>query len=77
MKSNLLKSARVKQEMTQEQVAKALGIDKTTYSKKEKGRNLFKITEIQVLVSILKLSKEDVFEIFFADNVEFKSTLCS
>ena len=77
MKSNLLKAARIKQSLTQVQVSEKLGIDKSTYSKKEKGIIQFKITEIQKLVSIYNLTKEEMIEIFFADCVDFESTLCS
>lgn len=77
MKSNLLKSARVKQSLTQQEVAKKIGISSSSYSYKESGSVSFKLNEINKLMKILNLTQQDVFEIFFTDKVELNSTLCS
>lgn len=46
MKSNLLKSQRVKKGLTQKKVSEILDIDSTSYSKKENGIIEFKASEI-------------------------------
>lgn len=75
MKSNLLKSERVKKGLTQKKVSEILDIDSTSYSKKENGIIEFKASEINLIRKIFELSPEKVIEIFFDDKLEFNSSL--
>lgn len=75
MKSNLLKSERVKKGLTQKKVSEILEIDSTSYSKKENGIIEFKASEINLIRKIFELSPEKIIEIFFDDKLEFNSSL--
>lgn len=75
MKSNLLKSQRVKKGLTQKKVSEILNIDSTSYSKKENGIIEFKASEINLIRKIFELSPEDIIEIFFDDKLELNSSL--
>lgn len=64
--SLILKMLRVKHQLTQEEVAKKLGISKNTYHRKEIGMNDFTISEA---VAIGKLFNVNPGEIFFESKV--------
>lgn len=74
LKTQLLKSYRVRVGITQKILAKLLQIDVTTYSKKENGVIEFKASEILILKKTLNLTPIEIDEIFFNPNVEFNST---
>ncbi|MCE9655659.1 MAG: helix-turn-helix transcriptional regulator [Clostridium celatum] len=74
MKTQLLKSYRVRVGITQKVLAKLLQIDVTTYSKKENGVIEFKASEILILKKTLNLTPIEIDEIFFNSSVEFNST---
>lgn len=74
MKSNLLKSERVKLGITQKNICKKLEINAATYSKKENGVIEFKASEIMILKEVLKLTPEKINDIFFENNVALKAT---
>lgn len=69
MKSNLLKSQRVKKGLTQKKVSEILDIDSTSYSKKENGIIEFKASEINLIRKIFELSAEETIEIFLMINL--------
>lgn len=73
MKSNLLKSARVRKELTQSDLA--LKIEKTTdtYAKKERGEVLFTPTEIAIISNVLGLSFREFNDIFFDSQLQFSN----
>ena len=73
MKTQLLKSYRVRAGITQKVIAKFLKIDVTTYSKKENGVIEFKASEILILKKTLNLTPIEIDEIFFNSDVEFNS----
>lgn len=75
MKSNLLKSQRVKKGLTQKKVSEILDVDSTSYSKKENGIVEFKASEINLIRKIFELSAEETIEIFFDDKLELNSSL--
>lgn len=66
-KSRMLKARMVEKDKSNEEVAAALGIDSSTFSKKLNGISEFKRTEIQIIRSFLNLSVEESEAIFFAD----------
>jgi transcriptional regulator with XRE-family HTH domain len=60
-----LKSLRVYHNLTQEQLEQTAGIAYRTYSGKERGAQKFAIEDILKLAKVLKLSLDDVNDIFF------------
>ena len=64
LKTQLLKSYRVRVGITQKILAKLLQIDVTTYSKKENGVIEFKASEILILKKTLNLTPIEIDEIF-------------
>lgn len=77
MKTNLLKSVRIREGLTQKEIAETLNISVTTYSKKETGTISFSIKEVGKIVNLCKLTVEEMKNIFFEEDVEFKATKCS
>lgn len=73
MKPNILKSERIKCNLIQTDVAKALKINPASYSKKENGILEFKSSEINILKKLLNLSPEKIDEIFFDSQLENNS----
>lgn len=61
MKNYQLVVARKRRGYSQEDMAKLLGIDRTTYNYKENGINQFKIDEINKILLLLKVNYEDIF----------------
>lgn len=55
-------------------IAEIMGITAVSLSKKTHNVTEFKASEIESLSQILRLSVKDKNEIFFAHNVDFKST---
>lgn len=51
--------------LTQEDVAKQLGISKSSYCRKEKGNSHFTIEELEKLLGIFNASYDDLYEISF------------
>lgn len=60
----ILKSKRVLQGLTQVQVAEKLNLNPKTYNYKENGRTKFTLDEVIKIIKILKLTLEEVDEIF-------------
>lgn len=56
-----LASARVNAEMTQDEVARAMGVSKTTIVNWEKGRIIPGIPELSMLCEIYKIPKDNIF----------------
>lgn len=69
----LLKSKRVLLGVTQEDIASALGISRTAYSKKENAKNPFTREELETVKGLLKLSSQEFMDIFFENQCDFKS----
>ena len=65
MNLKLLKHKRKQLGLTQEDLAKKVGIARTKYLKKEKGRENFKQEQISKLIKGLSLTPEETIEIFF------------
>ena len=64
--NRLLKAKMVEKGVSNEDVATAIGIDSSTFSKKLNGASDFKRAEIQIIRSFLHLSVEESESIFFA-----------
>jgi transcriptional regulator with XRE-family HTH domain len=65
--ANELRAELVRKELSVEDVAKQMGIDKASLYRKLKGDSEFLRIEIEKLVNILQLSGEDVLRIFFTN----------
>ncbi len=63
--SRELKAARVRQGKTQVDIAKALGITEVAYNRKENGRSLFSLVDIQKLAEAINLEDSQIISIFF------------
>ena len=55
--------------ITQEQMAKLLGISKNNYNLKENGKLDFNLSEVKKILDILKSNYNDIF---FEENVSYK-----
>jgi len=56
-----LRGKRVEKEMTQQELAKQLGISTNAYNLKEIGKREFKMSEINLLLELLDCKYEDIF----------------
>ena len=70
-----LRALLVENNLTNEDIAKKLGISKQSFSMKINNKREFKVSEINKLSLLLNLSNScDVITIFFANRVELNST---
>ena len=70
-----LRALLVENNLTNEDIAKQLGISKQSFSMKINNKREFKASEINKLSMLLNLSNScDVITIFFANRVELNST---
>ena len=70
-----LRALLVENNLTNEDIAKKLGISKQSFSMKINNKREFKASEINKLSALLNLSNScDVITIFFANCVELNST---
>ena len=65
MNLKLLKDKRKLLGLTQEEFAERIGMARTNYQKKEKGRENFKQEQIDKIIKELNLTPKEVVEIFF------------
>ncbi len=70
-----LRALLVENNLTNEDIAKKLGISKQSFSMKINNKREFKASEINKLSALLNLSNScDIITIFFANRVELNST---
>ena len=62
-----LKGKIVERDITQEELAKNIGITKSTFYRKMKQNGNFSIKEVNLIVSSLNLTKDEAINIFFAE----------
>ena len=60
----MTKELRMKHDVTQEVVAEKLGVEKTTYCRKEKGKIAFSLQDVKILKEFYNLTPEEVVQIF-------------
>ena len=60
-----LKGKIVERDITQEELAKNIGITKSTFYRKMKQNGNFSIKEVNLIVSSLNLTKDEAINIFF------------
>lgn len=64
-----LRGKRVESGLTQEELARKIGISPVSYSRKESGKRDFSCTEISNLARELKLSDKEIIKIFLSSNL--------
>ena len=64
-----LKGKIVERDITQEELAKNIGITISTFYRKMKQNGNFSIKEVNLIVSSLNLTKDEAINIFFAETV--------
>ena len=64
MNLELLKVKRKQKGLTQQDMADFFSYTRQNFNQKELGKQLFKLSEIKELMSILELTPEEVIEIF-------------
>ena len=69
MGSRILKSKRILFNLTQEEIAKELGITVTSYNMKENGKREFTLYEAKKIIDLLKLNLKEVNDIFFNSSI--------
>lgn len=74
MNSTELKVEMLRKKVNQTQLAEKLNISKSALSKKLKGVNEFSRKDISIVKEVLNLTPKRIDEIFFATNVDLKST---
>lgn len=69
IRSNVLKAKMVEKDLNQDDVAKRLGIDRSTFNLKLNGKREFLISEAKILVEILDIDIIQFYSIFFNQDV--------
>lgn len=72
MRNYKIKASRIEKGLTQDFVAKELGIAKPTYSLKENGKRQFTQNE---MVSLSKMLEKSLDELFFTKKVNTNKTI--
>jgi DNA-binding XRE family transcriptional regulator len=67
-----LKAIRIKHGLTQDDIAERINISGTSYNKRENGKLEFTLSELITLAIIFNLSKEQIYDIFFIDELRQK-----
>lgn len=69
MGPRILKSKRVLFDLTQEEIAKELGITIKSYNAKENGKREFTLDEAKKISNLLELNLNEVNDIFFNSSI--------
>lgn len=69
MGPRILKSKRVLFDLTQEEIAKEVGINIKSYNLKENGKREFTLDEAKKISNLLKLNLNEVNDIFFDSSI--------
>ena len=65
----ILKSKRILFDLTQEEIAKEVGINIKSYNLKENGKREFTLDEAKKISNVLKLNLNEVNDIFFDSSI--------
>lgn len=74
MKQNLFRAKLAENGLSQKAVAKELKMSENTLTHKIRGQSFFGINDVKKMSKLLNLDKDEVFDIFFADDVDKKPT---
>ena len=69
MCSRILNSKRILFNLTQEEIAKEVGINIKSYNLKENGKREFTLDEAKKISNLLKLNLNEVNDIFFDSSI--------
>ena len=69
MGPRILKSKRVLFDLTQEEIAKEVGINIKSYNLKENGKREFTLDEAKKISNLLELNLNEVNDIFFDSSI--------
>ena len=69
MGRRILKSKRILFNLTQEEIAKEVGINIKSYNLKENGKREFTLDEAKKISNLLKLNLNEVNDIFFDSSI--------
>ena len=75
-KKNEFRAAMARKELTSSDIAKELGIDPATLSRKISGQSDFYCNKIAKLCKILNLSAEEIMQIFLLNNLLLRNKQC-
>ena len=65
----ILKSKRILFDLTQEEIAKEVGINIKSYNLKENGKREFTLDEAKKISNLLKINLNEVNDIFFDSSI--------
>ena len=65
----ILKSKRILFNLTQEEIAKEVGINIKSYNLKENGKREFTLDEAKKIINLLELNLNEVNDIFFDSSI--------
>lgn len=81
MRQNLFRAKLAENGLSQKDVAKELGMAENTLTHKIREKSFFGVNDVKKMSKLLNLNKDDIFDIFFTDDVEKnrqeRSTRCS
>lgn len=61
-----LRILRIKHDLSQEEIAQKLGVNKASYNRKENGKMAFSLNDVKKLKKIFNLTPEEVDKIFLS-----------
>lgn len=70
MKKNLFRAKLAENGLSQKDVAKELGMAENTITHKIREKSFFGINDVKKMSKLLNLTKDEVFDIFFADDAD-------
>ena len=70
MRQNLFRAKLAENGLSQKDVAKELGMAENTLTHKIREKSFFCVNEVKEMSKLLNLNKDDIFDIFFTDDVD-------
>lgn len=69
MRQNLFRAKLAENGLSQKDVAKELGMAENTITHKIREQSFFGVNDVKKMSKLLNLTKDEIFDIFFADDV--------
>lgn len=70
MRQNLFRAKLAENGLSQKDVAKELGMAENTMTHKIREKSFFGVNDVKKMSKLLNLNKDDIFDIFFTDDVD-------
>ena len=70
MRQNLFRAKLAENGLSQKDVAKELGLAENTLTHKIREKSFFDVNDVKKMSKLLNLNKDDIFDIFFTDDVD-------